>query len=155
MNSLDGVWKFFNRLLPHSKDIVSHNLHSEIESAKDSIGNTQSELKMSEQKPDDVVENVYDRPHVKAMIKENDIKQTRIATIMSGSSFDSKFQNWLWFTLFIVKIEDIRHIAFQERIWQDDFWAKYFPAHLAINPNATNRRKFFADIQAYSNMHVS
>ena len=70
MNSLDGVWKFFNRLLPHSKDIVSHNLHSEIESAKDSIGNTHSELKMSQQKPDDVVENVYDRPHVKAMIRQ-------------------------------------------------------------------------------------
>ena len=152
MNKLVGVWKLFKRILPQSIDIVSHNLRSEIESAKDCIGNTHSELEMSEQTPDDVVENVYDRPHVQAMIKESDIKQKRIATIMSGSSFDSKFQNWLWFTLFIVKIEDIRQIAFQERIWRDGFWAIYFPGHLAINPNGANRKKFFADIQAYSNM---
>ena len=130
MNTLVGVWNLINRILPRSKDTISHNLKSEMDSAK--------------------AENVYDNPQVLAMIKESDKKQKIIATIMSGSSFEPRFQNWLWFTLFIVKIEAIREVAFQERIWQDDFWARFFPAHLAINPNGANRKKFFEDIATYA-----
>ena len=71
---------------------------------------------------------------------------------MAGSYFDPIFQNWLWFVLFIVQIPEIRLKAIEERLWQDDFWTKYYPTHLIFNLNRSNIQKFFLDIATFANM---
>ena len=49
-------------------------------------------------------------------------KMIEINLIFGTSLFEVTLQNWLWFVLFVMHIPEVKEIAFDTTIWEDDFW---------------------------------
>jgi hypothetical protein len=95
----------------------------------------------------------FNDPKCLESIKNSEKKMIEINLIFGTSLFEVTLQNWLWFVLFVMHITEVKEIAFDTTIWEDDFWKPYYPVHVVHSNNGKLALdKFNTDLSAFALM---